>query len=248
MSEIGTTSDAAGGAGAGEAAPDAGDCARASGSAAGAEGAAPPGQRVPGSFVPGGRARRAASLDGLMAAAQGGDSSAYRTLLDLVSSHLRGLVWVRAPYLTPEDVEDLVQDILMSLHLARDTWDPSRPFRPWLACIARNRMADHARRFGRRVVIDLQISDIDETFCDPATNNHAQKVVDFLAVKDALRALPPSEQAAVRMLRLQQMTLAEASEHSGTSVAALKVAMHRATGRLRGLLSDEHRDGDKTTD
>lgn len=195
-----------------------------------------------------GRPRDLRSLDALMAAAQGGDGAAYRTLLRRLASHLRGLVWVRAPYLSHEDVEDLVQDILMSLHLARDTWQPTRPFRPWLAGIARNRMADHARRFGRRVTIDLQITDLDETFCDESTNYHAEKVVNFLAVKEALAALPPSEKAALRMLRLQQMTLSEAAEHSGTSIAALKVAVHRATKRLRGLLSDGKRDGDAAPD
>jgi len=187
-------------------------------------------------------------LDALMAASQAGDGAAYRALLIWVSSHLRGLVWVRAPYLPREDVEDIVQDILMSLHLARDTWDPSRPFRPWLATIARNRMADHARRYGRRVAIALEIVDIDETFCDDATNNHADKVVNFLAVRDAIQALPPSEKAAVNLLRLRQMTLAEAAEASGTSVAALKIAIHRATKRLRGLLSDGHGDRDTRPD
>lgn len=200
-------------------------------------------------FVPGAQPPRdMRSLDTLMAAAQNGDKVAYRTLLQQLASSLRGLVWVRAPYLTREDVEDLVQDILISLHLARDTWDPARPFRPWLASIARNRMADHARQYGRRVVIDLQITDIDETFCDEATNYHAEKVVNFLAVKDALNALPPSEKAAVRMLRLQQMTLSEAAEQSGTSIAALKVAVHRATKRLRGLLSDDDRKRDTLPD
>lgn len=192
--------------------------------------------------------REMRDFDTLMAAAQRGDSGAYKALLKRVASYLRGLVWVRAPYLTPEDVEDLVQDILISLHLARNTWDPARPFRPWLASIARNRMADHARQYGRRVVIDLQFTDIDETFCDEATNYHAEKVVNFLAVRDALNALPPSEKAAVRMLRLQQLTLNEAAEQSGTSIAALKVAVHRATRRLRGLLSDDDTKRDASPD
>ena len=194
------------------------------------------------------RHRDLRSFDTLMAAAQNGDREAYRSLLRQLASHLRGLIWVRAPYLTREDVEDLVQDILMSLHLARDTWQPARPFRPWLASIARNRMADHARRYGRRVTIDLQITDLDETFCDESTNYHAEKVVNFLAVKDALDALPPSEKTAVRLLRLQQMTLSEAAEQSGTSIAALKVAVHRATKRLRGVLSDDKRGGHTAPD
>jgi len=181
----------------------------------------------------------------LMAAAQRGDKGACNVLLTEVGLWLERYFRRRVP---PHALDDLVQDVLMSLHMARDTWDPARPFRPWLACIARNRMADHARRMGRRVTIDLQIVDIDETFCDACANNHAEKVVNFLAVKDAMNALPPSEKAAIEMLRLRQLTLAEAAEQSGTSVAALKVAVHRATRRLRGVLNDEQRTGNAVSD
>jgi len=177
-----------------------------------------------------------ARLSALMQAGQSGDGAAYRTLLDEVARLMRRHVRRRAPYLSTEDVEDLVQDILLSLHLARASFDPARPFLPWIVTIARNRIADHARRFGRRTALDLEIGLQTETFDAAETNTHADKVVDFLAVRGALSGLSPSERDAVRLLRLRQLTLAEASAESGTSVAALKVAMHRATKRLRSLL------------
>lgn len=175
-------------------------------------------------------------LAGLMQAGQAGDGAAYRTLLAELATLMRRVVRRRAPYLSPEDIEDLVQDILLSLHLARASYDPSRPFMPWIVAIARNRIADQARRFGRRAALDLEFGAQAETFDAFEANNHADKVVDFLAVRDALAGLSPSERAAVRLLRLRQLTLAEASAESGTSVTALKVAMHRATRRLRSLL------------
>ena len=110
---------------------------------------------------------------------------------------------------------------------------------PWLAAITHCRMVDAARRHGRRAALDLAVSDLSETFCAPCTNNPAENVVNFLAVRRAIEALSPAERDAMVMLRLRQMTLAEAAAETGTSVAALKVAMHRAARRLRHALEDD---------
>lgn len=176
-------------------------------------------------------------LDTLMKAAMAGDGAAYHQVLGEVTTRLRRMIRTRAPYLQAADIEDIVQDTLLSLHASRATWDPARPFMPWLASIARNRMADHARRYGRRTALDLAMADFVETFDGMATNDHAQNVVNFLSARDALEELTPAEREAVRLLRLRQLTLAEASAESGASVAALKVAVHRAARRLRAAMA-----------
>lgn len=181
-------------------------------------------------------------LGALMQAAQAGDRGAYRSLLERLALRLRILVRRRAPWLDRDEIEDLVQETLISVHLARASYDPARPFLPWLAAIARCRIADAARAHGRRAALDVAMSESAETFCATATNNHAENVVNFLAVRRALVALSPAERDALTMLRLRQLTLAEASEESGTSVAALKVAVHRAGKRLRGVLEGENKD------
>jgi len=183
-------------------------------------------------------------LGTLMLAAQAGDRQAYRQLLDAVALRLRRLIRRRAPWMPEDEVEDLVQETLISVHLARASYDPARPFMPWLAAIARHRMADAARRFARRAALDLAAGDLAETFCDAPTNNHAENVVNFLAVRRAMATLSPAERQALIMLRFRQLTLAEAAQESGTSVAALKVAVHRASKRLRGALGGDERDAD----
>src|SRR6185436_11622951 len=45
----------------------------------------------------------------------------------------------------PDDANDTYQDTLMALHRARHTYDPSRPFEPWLFAIARHVAVDHFR-------------------------------------------------------------------------------------------------------
>lgn len=186
----------------------------------------------------------AGDLGALMLAAQAGNRQAYRRLLDAVAVRLRRLIRRRAPWLPVEDVEDLVQETLISVHLARASYDPARPFMPWLAAIARCRMADAARRFARRAALDLAAGDLAETFCDVPTNNHSENVVNFLAVRQAMTALSPAERQALIMLRFRQLSLAEAAEESGTSLAALKVAVHRASKRLWGALGGDDRDAD----
>lgn len=181
-------------------------------------------------------------LGALMQAAQAGDRGAYRSLLERLTLRLRILVRRRAPWLDRDEIEDLVQETLISVHLARASYDPSRPFLPWVGAIARCRIVDAVRARGRRAALDVAVSDSIETFSGSETNNHAENVVNFLAVRRALDTLSPAERDALTMLRLRQMTLAEASQESGTSVAALKVAVHRAGKRLRGVLEGEMTD------
>jgi RNA polymerase sigma factor (sigma-70 family) len=172
-------------------------------------------------------------LEALMRSAQAGDGTAYSKLLSEVAIRMRRLVRRRAPWLSPEDVEDMVQDILLSLHQARATWDPARPFLPWMVAIARARLADNARRYARRAAIDLAASDLAETFCDIPTNTGAETVVNLLAVRKAMKDLTPAEKQAVDLLRLREMSLIEAAEASGSTVAALKVAIHRAMRKMK---------------
>src|SRR5262245_63907824 len=106
----------------------------------------------------------------LMRAARRGDSDAYRALLTAVTPRIRRLVRARRVFLGTADVEDLVQDVLLSLHVVRATYDPSRPFLPWLFAIVRNRLADAARHQARRRRHETPVENLDVTFADPATN------------------------------------------------------------------------------
>jgi RNA polymerase sigma-70 factor (ECF subfamily) len=82
-----------------------------------------------------------------MAHAQTGDGDAYRRLLEEITPYLRSLAAKR--HREPNDVEDVVQDILLTVHAIRHTYDPTRPSGPWLVAIARRRLVDRLRRQGR---------------------------------------------------------------------------------------------------
>ncbi|MCC5991800.1 MAG: sigma-70 family RNA polymerase sigma factor [Rhodobacteraceae bacterium] len=183
---------------------------------------------------------RHAALDALMRAAQHGDSRAYHTLLQEVADRMRRLVAARAPWLGKADIEDIVQDVLLSLHMARATWDPARPFMPWIAAIARNRLTDHARRYKRRQAFDQAASDLAEVFSTTPGQSHAEGVVNLISVRRAMSDLSPGERRAFSMVRLQEMSLAEAAEKGQTTIGAIKVAVHRASRKLKQAIN---RDG-----
>jgi RNA polymerase sigma-70 factor (ECF subfamily) len=180
-------------------------------------------------------------LAGLMRAAQDGESGAYTELLRASATLVRGDIRRRMRWLQAQEVEDLVQDVLLSLHSVRATYDPARPFLPWLMTIARNRVADGARRYARRSANEVIVDELPETFSEDATNIPGEGYGDPEALRQALQKLPAAQRQAVEMLKMREMSLKEASATTGMSVGALKVAVHRAVAALRKALTAETR-------
>jgi RNA polymerase sigma factor (sigma-70 family) len=176
-------------------------------------------------------------LRDLMVAAQAGDRAAYATLLSEVAPILRRIVRSRFRFLSAEDVEDAVQEVLLSVHTVRATYDGSRPFLPWLMAIAHNRSVDAVRRIARRSGREVTVAEYPETF-DAADTNPSDGVYgDPEALRAAVAELPKGQRVAIEMLKFREMSLKEASGASGMSVGALKVAAHRATKALRLALT-----------
>ena len=134
------------------------------------------------------------------------------------------------------DVEDVVQDVLLSLHTVRATYNPARPFLPWLAAIARYRLADAGRRHFRQAAREVTVDDLDVTFPTATANTEMESLGDGEALAQAIQALPPGQRQAVELLKLRELSLKEASARTGLSVGALKVATHRAMASLRRAL------------
>jgi RNA polymerase sigma factor (sigma-70 family) len=178
------------------------------------------------------------ALATLMQAAQGGDTQAYVRLLKEITPRLRQIVRGQRRFLKAEDIEDIVQDVLLSLHAVRATYDPQRPFMPWLIAITRNRLADAARRHGRRAAHEVQVENEPVTFSGKETNMDSE-YRDPEALRQAIEDLSPAQRAAIEMLKLREMSLKEAAAARGTSIGALKVSVHRAMAALRKALIKE---------
>jgi RNA polymerase sigma-70 factor (ECF subfamily) len=172
-----------------------------------------------------------------MRSAQDGDREAYTALLGEVAALARGMVRRRFGFLQSPDIEDIVQDVLLSVHAARSTYDPGRPFVPWLRAIVRHRMADGARRYTQRIANELASDRLPETFPAEEANMLMDRYGDAEALARAMAGLPPGQRKAIELIKLREMSLKEASAASGVSVGALKVAVHRGVAALRKALT-----------
>jgi len=170
-----------------------------------------------------------------LAAAQRGDRDAYRRFLEGVTPFVRALARRRCR--DDERAEDVVQDALITLHRIRHTYTPGRPVKPWIAAIVARRAIDAARRETRIAGAEVDAPLAYETFADPSPNQEESGEAQHL-LERMLPSLSPKEKEAIELVKLREMSLADASEHSGQSVAALKVNVHRAIARMRRLAAD----------
>lgn len=176
------------------------------------------------------------ALGDLMRRTQAGDAETYTALLQAVAVRVRRTIRARRPGARPDQIEDLTQDVLLSVHHSRHTWDPARPFGPWLTALVRHRLADAARSYGRRGVHEVSTDDPSVTFVEPATNKEAGADPGLLGLEQAVRALPQGQRQAIELLKLQELSLKEASAATGLSTGALKVATHRAMTTLKRIM------------
>jgi len=173
----------------------------------------------------------------LMRATQAGDVDAYLRLLEAITPRIRQVVRHRRGFMGPAAVDDIVQDILLSLHAVRSTYDPDRPFMPWLLAIVRSRLADHARRDARQTAREQPIENPDVTFANTSTNDEHERFETRETLKHAIQSLPMGQREAIELLKLRELSLKEAAAVSGLSIGALKVATHRAMRALRRVLN-----------
>lgn len=169
----------------------------------------------------------------LLAAAQAGDRHAYTAFLKEAATFIR--VIARRYHSDAGAVEDAVQETLLSIHRVRHTYEPGRAVEPWVAAIAKARAIDALRARQRRSAVEAEAPAAVHEIADATATADTRHEVET-EVASALAALPASQRAAIRMLKIEELTLAEASERSGQSVSALKSLVHRAMLTLRSTL------------
>lgn len=168
-----------------------------------------------------------------MRAASAGDSAAYDRCLREMAQALRPLVrrGLSRAGANPAETEDVVQDILIAVHLKRHTWDQTRPIGPWISGIARYKIIDNMRRRGFR--IELPIEDFAEIL--PAEQAETASERD---VTRSLDALPEGQRNVVRAIAIDGASISDAALKLNMSEGAVRVSLHRGLGAL----AKRHRD------
>jgi RNA polymerase sigma-70 factor, ECF subfamily len=108
-------------------------------------------------------------LRSLMLQSLAGDAAAYRIFLDELTTHLRSYLRRRLGGL-PDEVEDLLQELLLAVHNKRHTYDPKQPLTAWVRAIARYKLVDLLRRRSRSNVLTDPLDEDDQVF---ATTHNA---------------------------------------------------------------------------
>ena len=166
-----------------------------------------------------------------------GDSAIYQVFLKELSAHLRAFLRRRLSRL-PDDVEDLVQEILLAIHNQRHTYDADQPLTAWVHAIARYKLVDLMRSRARREVLNDSLDDSINVFTESET-----EVVD--ARRDLvklLELLPDNQRLPIVHMRLEGLSVIETARVTGMSESAVKVGVHRGLKTLAVLVRSEHED------
>jgi RNA polymerase sigma factor (sigma-70 family) len=170
----------------------------------------------------------------LMAAAQAGDGAAYQTLLRDCVPVIKSVA--RRCRVPVDRVDDVVQDVLLTIHRARQTYDPGRSFAAWMSVIAERRAIDLLRRTRRQELREVHAPLEFEAHADE-TADPTQGIAHAEAsgtVARTLETLPLRQREAVQHLVLEERSLADAAALTRRSKGSLKVNLHRALKALRG--------------
>ncbi|MBL8639858.1 MAG: sigma-70 family RNA polymerase sigma factor [Alphaproteobacteria bacterium] len=173
----------------------------------------------------------------LAAAAQKGDAASYRTLLTELVPVIKRSLSKSLP--SPDIADDIVQEVLISVHKALHTYEIDRPFTPWLMAIVNFRRTDFLRGYyaaheNKQVPLDsVEIPDYlnqDDKGAQEEQEAH---------LKDALNSLPEKQKNVVEMLKLEGLSTREVADKTGMSESAIKVTMHRALQKLKEKIKRE---------
>jgi RNA polymerase sigma-70 factor, ECF subfamily len=155
------------------------------------------------------------------------DAEGFGALLDRETPVL--LAAARAVLLDDADAQDVVQTTLELAWRHRSTLRDPAAGRGWLLRIQMREAFRWRRRLGRLVRLDAGVVEIPGPSVAPA---------DTVAIRDALRRLPPRVRAAVVLHHMVGLPVAEVAGALGTSPNTVKTQLRVGLGRLRKELRD----------
>jgi len=176
-------------------------------------------------------ASRTADWTMWMRAALAGDDEAYRKFLHAIAPYIRAIARSRCRRfgVMESEAEDIVQEVLLTIHLKRGTWDPSREIGPWVGAITRNKVIDAFRRRGRRIDVPLE-EVIDTLEADDELPDVFSHDLDLLLAK-----LTHQQQEIVRSISIGGSSIRETAGRLKMTEVAVRVSLHRALKTL-GIL------------
>jgi RNA polymerase sigma-70 factor (ECF subfamily) len=170
-----------------------------------------------------------------MRAAIGGDAKAYKCFFEAVTPRLRAMARKRCDqFRAPEsDAEDVLQEVLIAIHLKKETWDVNRPIGPWLSTIVRNKMIASLRRRGNRTTVPI------EDVVDILKAEEPRSTLDALDADRLTDKLGNPQRDIVRSISMNGSSIRETAERLRMTEGSVRVALHRALKTLAGIYRNE---------
>lgn len=161
-----------------------------------------------------------------------GDQEAYRALFDYYFDELYRTAYVLVK--SPADADDAVQETFIRIFQSLHTYDPNRPFRPWLHRILLNVCKDLWRRRKWFFLPIEQAYDLRDNLQGPEDTMIQDEELARLA--QAIRELSPKHQAVVVLYFLNDMRISDVAEVVGVPEGTVKSRLHHAIRALRKRL------------
>jgi len=168
----------------------------------------------------------------LMLAAQQGDGAAYKKLLTEITPPLKS--FLRSRFFSRDHIDDIVQEILLAIHSARHTYRPEQPFRNWMYGVARHKMIDYMRKWGRQNANEINDDELVTFLADKSNNPEEQ--LSAKDVEQALAKLPHKQREVLLLTKVQGYSMAETAQKLGMTETAVKVTAHRAYKKMKEWL------------
>ncbi|MGO7042252.1 sigma-70 family RNA polymerase sigma factor [Rhizobium leguminosarum] len=172
----------------------------------------------------------------MMRAAVAGNTQAYRNVLAAMTPHLRAMARRRCDQfgIPASEAEDAVQEVLLTIHLKRGSWDVDRPIGPWLSTIVRNKLIDFLRKRGKHVVIPIHYVAATLGMGD------GSEISDRLDVEKILHGLKHPQRTIVRSISMEGASVRETAAQLNMSEVAVRVSLHRALKALSAVYRSDH--------
>lgn len=183
---------------------------------------------------------RESQLQALLLRGLAGDNAAYRAFLAALAVHLRGFLRRRLAQ-RPEEIEDLLQEVLLAVHNARHTYHEQGPLTAWVQAIARYKLADHFRAYARRDGLNDPLEDDSELLAggDEAPCEASRDLGRLL------ERLPVRQRLPIIHVKLEGMSVEETARLTGLSSSAVKVGIHRGLKALASMIGGRRNNEDR---
>lgn len=180
----------------------------------------------------------AESNHALIARAADGDEDAFRVLVGRVHGHVHR--WASSLAATPEDAEEITQDVLVRMYRNLSGFRGESRLTTWLYRVTRNAATDHSRR-GRRHRADRSLDEASQLAArnaEPLRRVHAQGLSS--QVESAFRSLPDRQREVLDLVDFQGFTSVEVADMLNVKPVSVRASLFKARRAIRQSILERH--------